>query len=131
MGYINPVVGIHFPGLQVYTCTLFTPCTAVPIQQIKEVREGLAKGSSPKERCFSIIYTEGKKSKTLDLVAHDPADAEAWVQGLMFLLNKDGRSCDQQCCLDSCSKPNQVSSSVGRALVFILELHPLDLKQHN
>ena len=100
MGYINPVVGIHFPGLQVYTCTLFTPCTAVPIQQIKEVREGLAKGSSPKERCFSIIYTEGKKSKTLDLVAHDPADAEAWVQGLMFLLNKDGRSCDQQCCLD-------------------------------
>ena len=73
--------------------------TAVPIQQIKEVREGLAKGSSPKECCFSIIYTEGKKSKALDLVAHDPADAEAWVQGLTFLVNKKGKSCDQQGCL--------------------------------
>ena len=125
-------MGIHFPGLQVYTCTHFTYPTTVPIQQIKEVREGLAKGSSPKERCFSIIYTEGKKPKTLDLVAHDPADAEAWVQGLTLLVNKEGRSCDKKGCLDChVQSPTRLVARSVELSSFFLELHALDLKQHN
>ena len=48
--------------------------TAVSIRQIKEVRKGLTRGTYPKDHCFSISYTEGKKSRTLELMAHNPAD---------------------------------------------------------
>ena len=71
--------------------------TAVAVKQIKEVRAGrstdsfkLARGNFPEERCFSVIYVEGNKFKTLDLVALSPADAHAWVLGLKMLVKEEG-----------------------------------------
>ena len=73
---------------------------AVAIKQVKEVRAGrstdsfkLARGEYPDERCFSVIYVEGNKFKTLDLVAMSDVDANAWVQGLKMLVKEEGRSC--------------------------------------
>ena len=100
--YQSYIRGVHWEYcvivfFQVYKSTyahiLFT---AVPIHQIKEVREGVTRANYPKERCFTIIYTEGRRSRILELMAHDPADADAWMQGLNFLVNKECRSRDQQ-----------------------------------
>ena len=108
---------------QVYKSTYaHISSTAVSIQQIKEVRKGLTRGTYPKDHCFSIIYTEGKKSRTLELMAHNSADADAWMQGLNFLVNKKCRSHDQQGQEQEfrlpCLEPNQVGNSVSRALFF-------------
>ena len=45
----------------------------------------------PEERCFSIIYIERSKFKTLDLVALSPVDAHAWVLGLKVLVREEGQ----------------------------------------
>ena len=75
----------------------YTSSITVAIKQIKEVRAGcstdsfkLARGTYPEECCFSIIYTEGTKYKTLDLVALNAIDAHAWVEGLKILITKEG-----------------------------------------
>ena len=76
---------------------------AVSIKQVKEVRSGrstdsfkLARGEYPDERCFSVIYVEGNKFKTLDLVAMSDIDANAWVLGLKMLVKEESKSYDCQ-----------------------------------
>ena len=81
----------------------------------------LARGEYPDERCFSVIYVEGNKFKTLDLVAMSDVDANAWVQGLKMLVKEEGRSCDCQVVCHvtelGCHGYNCFCSSVSRVVV--------------
>jgi hypothetical protein len=71
----------------------------IAVKQIQEVRRGRStdsfKSSSlaatfPEETCFSVIYLEGGKHLSLDLVAVSGSDCEAWVTGLETLIKEKG-----------------------------------------
>ena len=71
----------------------------VAIKQIQEVRSGRstetfklpAHAEFPEDKCFSIVYTNGGKHQSLDLVALSAADALAWRSGLETLIKVEGR----------------------------------------
>lgn len=77
------------------------PSITVAVKQIQEVRRGRSTDSFkaaahvvglkiPEDRCFSIVYVDGGKHHTLDLVALSQSDAEAWVMGLGALIKVKG-----------------------------------------
>ena len=74
-----------------------THTLAVAVKQVQEVREGRSTDSFKQfgvefrdDCCFSVIYLDGGKHKTLDLVALNPLDARAWAQGLRSLARQEG-----------------------------------------
>ena len=71
------------------------------MKQIQEVRQGRSTdtfkaatnaASYAEEKCFSVVYLEGGKHRSLDLVALSRSDAEAWVAGLGTLVKEMGES---------------------------------------
>ena len=69
------------------------------MKQIQEVRQGRSTdtfkvatnaASYAEEKCFSVVYLEGGKHRSLDLVALSRSDAEAWVAGLGTLVREMG-----------------------------------------
>ena len=71
--------------------------SAVNVSVITEVRGGkstdsfkISNSTHSPDLCFSIIYIDGKDSKTLDLVAMTEEDRKAWVEGLKALVREEG-----------------------------------------
>lgn len=69
----------------------------VSVKVITEVRSGrntdsfkICNSTHPEELCFSIIYIDGKDTRTLDLVAMTENDRKAWVEGLKALVREEG-----------------------------------------
>ena len=65
---------------------------SVPLSQIQEVLRGRSTNSfklhqttSEDNCCFSICYNEGSSTKTLDLIAATPDEADLWINGLLAL----------------------------------------------
>ena len=82
---------------QALTHTYTHAHNTVSIKQIKEVRDGKntdsfkLHGDEFADDCsFSVLYVDGGKFKTLDLVALNPSDAKAWSSSLRALVEQEG-----------------------------------------
>ena len=76
--------------------------STVNVSVITEVRGGkstdsfkISNSTHSPDLCFSIIYIDGKDSKTLDLAAMTEEERKAWVEGLKALIREEGeRVCE-------------------------------------
>lgn len=94
---------IHMYSLLVITDT-HSLSLVVPLSQIQKVLSGRSTDSFKLHQlehddncCFSIIYTEDSNTKTLDLVATTPHEANLWVNGLLTLTLSGMTTCNKLC----------------------------------